>query len=214
MESHRSISSGFASKTRLPDIIGVSAGAARSAIATCVMALVLLLACASPLSAQIFVEGGGGWNYVPLPPSTTGNVLRPHGFNLRAAIGRSVTPRIRVRVDAFTIRFNDKIPVYPYQPCSSLDCTPVENKAHYEGNVSGVAATGLVNVDPRGVFYLVGGAGLFSANELHLGVTAGAGLAIPIGARLRAFAEARWIGPFSTRAVAPSIVPITVGLRY
>jgi hypothetical protein len=196
------------------EITGVGTGVARAGISKCMMRLLLLLACASPLRAQTFVEVGGGWNYVPLHPSTTGNVLRPHGFNLRGAIGRVITPRVRVRVDAFTVQFNDKIPVYPYQPCSSLDCAPVQHEAYYAGSVSGVAANGLVNIDPHGVVYLVGGVGLFSANELHLGVSAGAGLTVPVGLRLRGFAEARWIGPFNRRAVASWAVPITVGLRY
>ncbi len=188
--------------------------------------LVALIAFASPLPAQIFVEGGGGWNYVPLHPGTTGNVLRPHGINLRVAIGRAITPRVRVRVEAFTIRFNDEILMYAYQPCASFDCPPVQHEARYEGKIGGAAATGLVNVDRRGVLYMVGGAGLFfDANavfdfgvplksELRLGVVAGAGLSVPIGGRLRGFAEARWNGPFGNRMVAPWIVPVTVGLRY
>ncbi|MHB0962990.1 MAG: hypothetical protein ACYC5V_07280 [Gemmatimonadaceae bacterium] len=187
--------------------------------------LVGLLACASPVGAQVFVEGGGGWNHVPPHPATTGSVFRPHGFNLRAAVGRVITPRVRVRVEAFTIQFNDKIPVYTYLPCVSY-CAPVDHEARYEGNASGVAATGLVNVDSRGVFYVVGGAGLFFnadaisrfdaslMSELRLGVVAGAGLTVPIGGRLRGFAEARWNGPFGNRAVAPWIVPVIVGLRY
>ncbi len=190
------------------------------------MAMAVLIALASPLRAQLFVEGGGGWNYVPLHPGTTGNVLRPHGINLRAAIGRAITPRVRVRVEAFTIRFNDQIMVYEYQPCASFDCAPGDHEARYEGKIGGAAATGLVNVDRRGLFYLVGGAGLFfDANavfdfgvplksELRLGVVAGAGFTVPIGGRLRGFAEARWNGPFGNRAVAPWIVPVTVGLRY
>ena len=133
---------------------------------------------------------------------------------MRGAIGRAITPRIRVRVDAFTIEFNDKIPVYSYQTCSLLNCAPAQHEAHYAGSVSGVVVNGLVNIDPHGIGYLVGGAGLFSANELHLGVSAGAGLTVPVGQRLRGFAEARWIGPFSNRAVASWVVPITIGVRY
>ena len=192
---------------------------------TSLIRLVALLACASPVGAQVFVEGGGGWDHVPPHPSTTGSVFRPHGINLRAAVGRVITPRVRARVEAFTIQFNDRIPVYAYQPCAS-DCAPVDHEARYEGNASGVAATGLVNVDSRGVFYVVGGVGLFFdadavsrfgaslKRKLRLGVVAGAGLTVPVGARLRAFAEGRWNGPFGNRAVAPWVVPVTVGLRY
>ena len=70
-----------------------------------------------------------------------------------------------------------------------------------------------MNIDPRGILYLVGGAGLFSANKLQSGLSAGAGLTVPVGRRLRGFAEARWLGPLGSRAVASWVVPITIGLR-
>lgn len=195
-------------------------------IANCIIAVAVFLACASPLTAQTFIEAGGGWNYVPLLPSTTGDALKPHGLNLRAAIGRTITPRVRLRVDAFTLQFNDKIPVNFYLRCTFPICSTAAHEAAYEGNVSGMAVNALVNMDRRGLFYLVGGAGLFFdadavfkfdvplKSELRLGVTAGAGFTVPLGARLRGFAEARWNGPFGSQNLAPWIVPVTLGLRY
>lgn len=174
-------------------------------IASCLMGLALLLASASPLGAQIFVEGGGGWTRVP-QTATHG------GINLRAAIGRALSPRVRVRVDAFMIQFSDKIPVYPYS-CPFSDCVDVQHATHYDGVINGVAATSLVNIDPRGILYVLGGASHLFANEKHLGLTAGVGLTVPIGVRLRAFAEVRWMA-FSTSYMPPSAVPVTVGLRY
>jgi hypothetical protein len=211
---------------RWMDITGVGTTATRSGIANGIIGLVFLVTVASPLRAQIFVEGGGGWNYVPLLPSTTGHILQPHGVNLRVAIGRAITPRVRVRVDAFTMQFNDKVPVYAYLPCISPGCAPAQRESAYSGNISGMTVNGLVNIDSHGFVYEVGGAGLFLdadavfkydvplRSELRLGVSAGAGLTVPLPGRLRVFAEARWNGPFGTRGVAPWIVPITLGLRY
>lgn len=211
------------------DIMGAKTVIARPGIAPCIMGLVLLLACAAPLGAQIFVEGGAGWNHVPVQPSTTGRVLEPHGFNLRAAIGKAITPRVRVRVDAFTIQFtdNDNVQVCPYSPDSFPGCGSLQHESSYSGNVSGMTATALVNLDRRGFTYVVGGAGMFFdadvvfkyhyplRGELRLGVSAGAGLSVPVGPRLRAFAEARWNGPFRSNNIeAPWIVPVTLGLRY
>jgi hypothetical protein len=75
-----------------------------------------------------------------------------------------------------------------------------------------------VNVDPRGIFYVIGGAGLYEvygpATELHLGVSAGAGTAVPVGARLRAVVEAHWHGLLGATSGSPWLVPVTVGLRY
>ena len=184
--------------------MGVSTRPARRSISNCIAGLVCMLACASPLTAQTFVEGGGGWTYVPQTASHG-------GFNLRAAIGRAITPRVRVRVDAFMIQFNDEVQVYP-NPCPSFGCGSLQHETHYDGRVSGVAATGLVAIDPHGILYVLGGASHLFANERHLGLTAGVGFTVPVGARLRAFAEARWIA-FSTSYLAPSAVPITVGLR-
>jgi hypothetical protein len=168
--------------------------------------LALLLAGASPLGAQVFVEGGGGWTYVQ-PSASRG------GYNLRAAIGRAVTPRVRVRVDAFMIQFNDKIPVCAYQPSDSLDCSYTQDQALFDGKVSGVAATGLLDIDRRGILYVLGGVTHVFANERNLGVTAGAGLTAPAGVRARVFAEARWM-TFSTRYLAPRAVQLTFGFRY
>jgi len=189
----------------LMDIMGVSARPARSSISHCIVGLVFVLACASPLGAQIFVEGGGGWTY-PQQSASQG------GYNLRAALGRAITPRVRVRLDAFMMRFNDKIPVYPYS-CPSFDCVYVQHETLHEGRVGGVAATGLLNIDPHGILYVLGGATHLFANERHPGLTAGAGLTVPVGVRPRVFAEARWM-TFSTRYFAPRAVQITVGLRY
>ena len=175
--------------------------------------LLFLLACASPLPGQTFVEIGGGWNEV-MPKEAHGDFWAT-GYNLRASIGRAVTPRLGVRVDAFTLfQFEPNVPIDQYQPCSTSSCTATHHDAIDDGRVVGAAANGLVNIDRRGIVYVIGGAALFRNNEMHLGVLAGAGLAVPLGVKLRAVAEARWLGPLSSRGLNRSMLPITIALRY
>lgn len=170
------------------------------------------LVCAPAASAQTFVEFGGGWNYLA-PASTGNNYVR--GFNIRASVGRQFAPNLRWRIDAFRSEFDNTVQYVP--PCPPPGCTHL----YYEKqsvSVTGLTANGLVNVDPRGIFYVIGGAGLYvadaSSSELHLGVAAGAGIAVPLGARLRAVVEGRWHGLLGATDGPPWLVPITVGLRF
>lgn len=88
--------------------------------------------------------------------------------------------------------------------------------------VSGLTANGLVSVDPRGILNVIGGAGLYNADlvnlrpstEWHFGVSAGAGIAVPVVSHLRAFVEARWHGLLGDTSGPLQLVPITVGLRF
>ncbi len=176
------------------------------------LTLALLLACASPLRGQMFVEGAGGSNVV-MPEQAHGDFWST-GYNLRASVGRVVTPRVSVRLDAYSLfQFERKVEVRMYQPCATDFCSTV-NYAFDEGRVVGAAANALFNIDARGIVYAIGGATLFRNNGLRLGVLAGAGIAVPVGPRLRAVAEARVLGPLSHRAAHHSIVPITIGFRY
>ena len=84
--------------------------------------------------------------------------------------------------------------------------------------MSGLIANGLVNVEPRGILYAIGGAGLYNVRaqttEWHFGASAGAGIAVPVTAHLRAVVEARWHGVLGNTSGSAWLVPITVGLRY
>lgn len=171
-----------------------------------------LLACPLPARAQTFVEFSGGWNY--LGPAPAGDNYA-NGYNVRASIGRVVAPNVRVRFDLFTSEFDHNVQFYP--PCAYPGCTHAYYNTQSMG-VAGLTVNGLVNIDPRGIVYVIGGAGLYDVHgtnhELRAGVSAGAGIAVPVGVRLRAVVEARWHGLTST-TVGPSwLVPITVGFRY
>lgn len=171
--------------------------------------------CPATARAQMFVELGGGWNYVgPVAPS---GPFYSGGSNIRASVGWKVAQNFQWRIDAFTNQFDVKTGPLP---CPTFGC-PASAYLQPE-RVSGLIANGLVSVDPRGIFYLIGGAGLYDVNgvnlpitEWHFGVSAGAGIAVPVAPHLRVFVEARWHDLLGTLANGPSqIIPITVGLRF
>ena len=166
----------------------------------------------APARAQTFVELGGGWNYVAPVPSS---VNYGKGVNVQASIGWQVAPNLRWRIDALTSQFDVKSTV-PL-PCPSFGCSGPGYSFQHE-RVNGLTADALVNVDSRGLLYLVGGAGLYGVTTQttawHFGAAAGAGIAIPVARHLRAFVEARWHGLAGVTAGPPWLVPVTVGLRY
>lgn len=196
----------------------------RSSNSTARVALGLagLLACAAPARAQSFAELGGGWNY---PAPAAGLDAYSHGYNVRASLGHRLAPRVRVRFDASVSWFDEKLQWYP--PCPYPGCNGPAFQ-HGTAYVAALSANWLVNVDPRGILYGIGGAGVydvdgyngFQQNGVTLGVSAGAGIAVPVGGGLRAFVEARYhvlridqvlLG---TTARPPWIVPVTFGVRF
>jgi hypothetical protein len=179
--------------------------------------LACLLVCARPTGAQTFVELGGGWNYLAPPPA---GQSYGHGFDVQASIGRQFTPDFLIRFDAFTNQFAETVPLVsrlnnPGPICNG--CPPPVYTRPYNG-VAGLTASGLVNVDARGMLYVIGGAGFYDtyggAPRVSLGLSAGAGVSVPVGGRFRAFAEAREHFVFGANSQPPWLVPITVGLRY
>lgn len=183
----------------------------------CVAAwLGFLVVSPAPADAQTFVELGGGWNCLASVPS---GAHYGTGSNVRASIGWQVAPNFRWRIDAFTSQFDVRTTiVQPFvQPCPSFGCSGPGFDFQSE-RVNGLTANGLVNVDPRGILYVLGGAGLYDVHtqttEWHVGVSAGAGIAVPVATHLRAVVEARWHGLFGSTSGPPWLVPITIGLRY
>ena len=179
---------------------------------TCIAALLgFVLVFPAPAGAQAFVELAGGWNYV----APVASVASSNGTNIRASIGWEISPNFRWRVDAFTSQFDAKTTLS--LPCSTFGCPP---SAYIEfERVNGLTVNGLVNVDPRGILYVTGGSGLYDVQTgtlegWHLGVSAGAGIAVPVAGHLRAVVEARWHGVLGTTAGPSWLVPITVGFRY
>jgi hypothetical protein len=175
-----------------------------------------LLVCPAPSRAQAFVELGGGWNYAAPPP---GVASYTSGSNVQVSIGWQVAPNFRWRIDAFrsqvVAHLMDNLPC-PMQGCPA--------SAYFQSErVDALTVNGLLSLDQRGIFYLIGGAGHYElsdinvpAGEGHFGVSAGAGIAVPVAPRLRAVVEARWHGLFGTRNTngPTSLVPLTVGLRF
>lgn len=163
-------------------------------------------------SAQAYVEVGGGWNYVAPGRAT---VTYGNSFNARASVGRRVTPRMSWRIDALVSQFDvaDAAP----QPCPLVGCQGPGYSFQHE-NINGLSGNALVSLKPSGSLYVIGGAGLYDvsaqASELHLGVSGGAGLAIPVATRLHAVLEVQWHQLIGFTAGPSWLVPVTVGLRY
>ena len=172
----------------------------------------LLLVGPRPAHAQQFIELGGGWNY--MSPAPEGQIYSG-GFNLRASIGSQLSPHLLVRFDAFMADFQVKTQVFP--PCAFPGCT----HAYYDessGGEAGLTANVLLNVDPRGIFYLTAGTGLydlyFGPARVRMGVSAGAGIAVPIRGRFRIFAEARDHVLLGGDSGPSWLAPLTVGVRF
>lgn len=184
------------------------------ATARVALGLACLLACAAPARAQAFTEFGGGWAYPG--PAPDGEVYS-RGYNFRASFGHQLEPRVRVRFDATFSWFDDRTQFYP--PCPSPGCTGPSYNVD-RASVTGLSANWQVDVDRRGILYGIGGAGLYDVsttrkgNDVAIGVSAGVGIAVPVGAGLRAFVEARYHIPFGATAELPWIVPVTFGVRF
>jgi hypothetical protein len=153
-------------------------------------------------------------NYVPTLPS---GAIYASGSNVRASIGWKVASNFSWRMGAFTSQFDSKD--NSQRPCPTFGCPP---SAYFNSErVNGLTANGVVSVDPRGILYVIGGAGLYDVNNAGLtttqrlfGVSTGAGIAVPMGSRLRGVVEARWHGLLGATAGPTWLMPITVGLRY
>ena len=174
--------------------------------------LACLLAIPATASAQTIVEVGGGWNYPGTGPS---GETYSHGWTARVSVGPQLASNFLLRIDGIMSQFVDSVQFYP--PCPFPGCT----HAYYNAqtvNILGVVANGILNVDHRGIFYLIGGAGAYDVNarnhDLHMGLSAGAGIALPVGPRLRAVAEARWNGLVGGTTGPSWFAPVTFGLRY
>lgn len=184
----------------------------RCSTVSAAVALGLLVLGPAPAAAQMFVELGGGWNYVAAQDpvlSWTG------GSSIRASIGWHVEPRVRLRIDALRSEYDaEKVIALP---CPSFGCSGPGYSFQSE-RVSAITANALWDADQRGILYVIGGAGLYGVKtqgtEWVPGVSAGAGVAIPVVSRLRAVVEARWHLLLGSTAGPPWLVPITIGLRY
>lgn len=182
----------------------------------CVSVAGCLLTCPAPSDAQVFVELGGGWNYAASTPGVTSYTS---GSNIRASVGWQVSPRFRWRVDAF--RSQVIAHLMETLPCPSNGC-PASAYRQSE-RIAALTASGLVSLDQRGIFYLIGGIGQYELNDIikpagegHFGISAGAGIAVPVAPHFSVVGEARWHGLLGTGSTngPTSLVPLTLGLRF
>jgi hypothetical protein len=182
--------------------------------------IALVLAFPHASRAQTFVEVAGGSNELPSAP---GNGAYSHGFNARASIGRELDSRFSLRLDAFTSTFSRADSTQLFPPCAFPGCTQsYYNVQHQSFGAAGLTMNGLMNLDPRGLFYLIAGTGVVDAfghtpsgsNEFHLAASGGAGIAVPIGARMRVVVEAQFRGLLGASSVTPWVLPLTIGVRY
>lgn len=167
---------------------------------------------APSVGAQTFIELGAGLNEVASAPT---GAISSHGWNLRVSIDQQFSQRFLVRIDASASELNYRVPFAATCPTTGCGGQP------YMGgtvDIAGLSANGVLNIDPRGILYAVGGPGLYNVHnrtaDLNVGVSAGAGITMPIGARLRAVVEARGQHLFGPTPAPSWLVPITVGLRY
>lgn len=189
----------------------------------------LLVAGPFRLHAQTFVEaGGGGWNEVAVARTPIhADANHSDGLNLRASIGRRLAAKFLIRLDAVSNQFNVRVPHAQNAICpANVVCPSYFYETHPE-RANGLLANALVNIDPRGFLYLIGGAGLYDvdvqvesgvppidATEWHLGLSGGAGITVPLILHLRFVGEVRWHALYGGTSGSPWFIPVTVGLRY
>ena len=171
-----------------------------------------LLVLPTRVRAQTFVEFGGGWNYVV--PKNSGSIYSS-GYNLRASFGQQLSQHFSMRYDAFTTQFDGRTAISA--PCPPNGCGGTIYDTKSEG-IIGLAANVIATLDRRGIVYLIGGTGAYDvraqSTTLLFGVSAGAGLSVPVGSRMRAVVEARWLGLLGSASGPTSLMPITIGFRY
>lgn len=169
---------------------------------------------APALHGQTSVELGGGLTYPAQAAASQGGTYS-RGVNVQVSAGRELARSAGVRIDLLGMQFDRAVQYYP--PCPPPGCT--RSYSRRESNwIIGATADALLDVGPRGILYVVGGPGVYDvlapSSALRLGASVGAGLAVPVGAGLRVFAEARWHRLFGSGARPSSLTPITVGLRF
>ncbi len=170
-----------------------------------------LLVTPSAARAQSFFEFGGGWDYfAPPPPGESFS----EAHNIRASLGRKVSPHLLMRFDIIANQFQKREPLLA--PCPYPGCT---GQLSQSGGITAFTGNVLFNLDEPGIFYLSAGGGIYDTNNrsaaiVNIGVSAGVGVAVPVGVRLRLFAEARDHVLLATGNQPPWFAPITIGLRY
>jgi hypothetical protein len=180
----------------------------------CAAVWIGLVLCGAPrVHAQTFAELGGGSSY--LGPAA-GADSYGRAFNVRASLGRELSSDLSIRFDGFTNQFTDHtfVPSHLNNPFGS-SLAPVQEAA----GVAGLSVDAIAGIDSRGIFYLLGGAGVYDAFHgrafsFSTGALAGAGIAVPVSGRVRIFVEARKDFLFGPHPAPAWLVPLTAGFRF
>jgi len=171
----------------------------------------VLLSIAAPARAQRFIEVGAGPSYTVTAPD---GQTYAGGYNVRVSVGWPLSSRVIFRVDGFLSRFDVKTELN--EPCPFTGCGPFIS--HSTGGEGGITANALLNIDPRGIFYVTGGTGLydlyFGPERIRWGMSAGAGIAVPVGKSVRIFAEARDHVLLGGDSGPSKLIPVTLGVRW
>jgi hypothetical protein len=198
------------------------------------LGLALLLACPPAALAQTFYSFGGGLNVarrVPVGPAGLFQGNTSQGFAAQASVGRQLTGRLGWRLDVFVSRFDLTQPSHfagvmcAYNPppgtCCGI-CPLGTSKGPVD--VTGLAASEFVNVLPSAFglgMYLIGGVETdylyqhpVAEGAVQLGLSAGAGVTVPVGDRRQAFVEARYHRLLGAPSQLTWLAPVTVGLRF
>ncbi len=137
---------------------------------------------------------------------------RPNtGAGVDAAIRAVVAPRVRLGLDVLGVPFYRHESDGP--PCAL--CIPRANRV---GGIAGAAASGQIDLDAKGRFFLSGGVGAYAlwqeANEGRVGLSAGAGVSWPLRKKIVVVAEASWLTFVKQSAARGNVLPLTIGLRF
>ena len=201
-------------------------------------AIAALAACVGHVrsaAAQWIPEIAGGWSYRQAAPPNDGFHSDHYGlgFNARLSVGRRIADHLLLRLDAFVSQSseNDTTWLPGAEACiAASGCSVVWSANHLTKGVAGLTMNAIVELDPRGVFYVIGGTGVdnayghtpagagdpatFSYNDVRLAASLGAGIALPIAAHLRATVEARVNRIIGATSGTQWFAPIAIGLRY
>jgi hypothetical protein len=176
--------------------------------------LFLLLSSPARAIAQQFSEVAVGWTSIGPIPGEYGTIYRS-GAIVRTSMGGAVSERLRLGATGIAVLFDSN--VGRAVPCPSNGCPHPYYDRHAAATIS-IGGSGQLNIDARGRFYLNAGAGEYATflgmTEFRLGVSGGAGTAVPIGTRLLATVQADFHSLFGQNAGPSHLLPLTVGLRF
>jgi hypothetical protein len=181
--------------------------------------LALLLGLSTAAAAQTYYGIAGGLSYAgPADLLGTGG----QGFAAQASLGRELSSRFAMRVDALTSQFafqQRQIAGYLCAYRSPCGPPPVVNTV----GVVGLVASGVATVDPPEspvLMYLIAGAGTYycydhpsAAGVVRMGVSAGAGFSVHVGPP-RLFVEGRYHDLFRAPSQPTWLVPVVFGIRF